>query len=183
MRRLIMAVALVTVVLVVPTAPVTATAPAKARASVVSFRLAPPNTAVAPTRGKMATAGDSIRVTGGGTVTVGGPVDAKGGFVHYNADGTVHCKGWWKATGVTGWTDFGGSQNRRHGRHGGVLSLIVTHYCTTMREVHTGSPMTGTSTLNAPPGSAYIEGTTVAGFTVPTGGGVSIWARRQLPSH
>src|SRR5512135_3824743 len=173
MRRLIMAVALVTVTLVVPTAPATATAPARARASVVSFRLAPPNTAVAPTRGKMATAGDSIRVTGGGTVTVGGPVDAKGGFVHYNADGTVHCRGWWKATAVTGWTDFGGG-NGRHGRHGGVLSLVVTHYCTTMGEVHTGIPMTVTSTLNAPPGSAYTEGTTAADFTRPTGGRGSV---------
>lgn len=69
-------------------------------------------------------------------------------------------------------TDFGG---RQHGRHGGVLSLVVTHYCMTMGEVHTGIPMTVTSTLNAPPGSAYTEGTTVADFTRPIGGGVSIW--------
>lgn len=69
-------------------------------------------------------------------------------------------------------TDFGG---RRHGRHGGVLSLVVTHYGTTLGQVHTGIPLTVTATLNVPPGSAYTEGTTVADFTRPTGGGVSIW--------
>src|SRR5512135_3599799 len=175
LRLLITAVALATVALVVPAAAATATTRASAttattRASVVAFRLAPPNIAVAPTKGMMAASGDSIRVTGGGIVTAGRAVDARGGFVHYNADGTVHCRGWWKATAVTGWTDFGG---RRHGRHGGVLSLLVTHYCTTMGQVHTGIPMTVTSTLNAPPG-AYTEGTTVADFTRSTGGGVHI---------
>lgn len=170
LMRLIIAVALVTVTLVVPAAAATATT----RVSAVSFRLAPPNTAVAPTGGMMAAPGDSIRITGGGIVTAGRAVHAGGGFVHYNADGTVHCRGWWKATAVTGWSDFGG---RRHGRHGGVLSLLVTHHCTTMGEVHTGIPMTVISTLNAPPGSVYIEGTTVSDFTIPTGGRVSIWTR------
>ena len=70
--------------------------------------------------------------------------------MHHNADGTVHCRGCWKATAVIGWTDFGGG-HARHGRHGGALSLMVTHYCTTMGKVQTGIPMTVTSTLNAPP--------------------------------
>src|SRR5512143_4061244 len=124
MRRLMWlttAVALATVALVVPAAATTVT-PASAgttttRASVVSFWLAPPNTAVAPTGGMMAAPGDSIKITGGGIVTAGRAVHAGGGFVHYNANGTVHCRGWWTATAVTGWTDFGG---RQHGRHGGA---------------------------------------------------------------
>jgi hypothetical protein len=174
--RLITTVVLATVTLVVPAVAAPATTGANAttpttRANVVAFQLAPPNTAVAPTEGMMAAPGDSIQVTGGGIVTSEGAVAAGGGFVHYNANGAVHCQGWWKATAVTGWTDFGGTQD---GRHGGVLSLVVTHYCTTMDEVHTGIPMTVTSTLNAPPG-AYTEGTTVADFTRPTGGGVNIW--------
>ncbi len=122
--RLIPAVALLSLTLMAPAAAATAptrarTVTASARASVVSFWLAPPNTAVAPARGMMAAPGDWIKVTGGGTVTVGGAARAQGRFVHYNADGTVHCRGWWKATAVTGWTGFGGG---RHGRHGGVLS-------------------------------------------------------------
>ncbi len=64
-------------------------------------------------------------------------------------------------------TDFGG---RQHGRHGGVLSFVVTHYRTALGQVHTGIPMTVTSTLNAPPGAAYTEGTPVADFTRPTEG-------------
>jgi hypothetical protein len=53
-----------------------------------------------------------------------------------------------------------------------VLSLKVTHYCKTMGMVMGGIPMTVTSTVNAPAGSSYVEGTTVCDFTVPTGGRV-----------
>ena len=38
----------------------------------------------------------------------------------------------------------------------------------------TGIPMTVTSTVDAPAGSSYVEGTTVGDFTQPTGGGVEI---------
>lgn len=137
-----------------------------------SFELATPNTAVAPTAGMMAMAGDWIRLTGGGEFDpVAGTVGASGTFVHYNADGTVHCKGTWKATALSGWTDFGGNAD---GEHGGVLSLVVTHFCKTMGMIHTGIPMTVTSTLNAPDGSSYTEGTTTGDFTKPTGGAVVI---------
>src|SRR4051794_10747802 len=99
--RLITTVVLVTVTLLVPAGAAPATTGANAtmttRASVVAFRLAPPNTALAPTKGMMAAPGDSIRVTGGGFVTSGGAVAAGGRFVHYNADGAVHCRGRWKA--------------------------------------------------------------------------------------
>jgi len=97
-------------------------------------------------------------------------VAASGTFVHYRADGTAHCKGTWRATALTGWTDFGGNHD---GEHGGVVSLVITHYCTTMRMVHANVPMTVTSTLNAPSDS-YVEGTTMGDFTVPTGGSVVI---------
>ncbi|HEU5155727.1 MAG TPA: hypothetical protein VFU43_01940 [Streptosporangiaceae bacterium] len=103
-----------------------------------------------------------------------GSVRAGGEFTHYAADGSVHCGGTWQATELTGWTDFGG---RRRGRHGGVISLRVTHHCSTMGEVHTDIPMTVTSTLNAPSGSGYVAGTTVADFTQPTGGKVTITTR------
>src|SRR6266542_3711791 len=102
---------------------------------------------------------------------------AGGDFVHHNADGTVHCRGTWTATALTGWTDFGAS---RDGKHGGIVSLLVTHHCTTMGEVHTGIPMTVTSTRNAPPGSNDVEGVTVGEFTQPTAGTVVIvGCRRQ----
>ncbi len=145
---------------------------AKTRGPVVSFRLTPPNTATSPDGGMMAAPGDRIRISGGGIFDPATrAVHAGGRFTHYTADGTVHCAGTWKATELTGWTDFGG---RRQGRHGGVVSLRVTHYCSTMGEVHTDIPMTVTSTLHAPSGSAYTAGTTVADFTMPTGGRVVI---------
>jgi hypothetical protein len=146
--------------------------PARNTDTSYSFALVTPNTAVAPIAGMMASPGDSIRVTGAGwfdpkTKTV----HAGGAFIHDNADGTVHCRGTWKATALTGWTDFGA---RGGYRHGGVISLLVTHYCPAMGEVHTGIPMTVTSALNAPPGSTYTTGVTVGDFTVPTGGKVRI---------
>jgi hypothetical protein len=98
-------------------------------------------------------------------------VKASGSFVHYNSSGSVVCQGTWKATAFTSFTDFGTNAN---GEEGGVLSLVVTHYCKTMGMSMTGIPMTVTSTVNAPAGSSYVEGTTVCDFTVPTGGTVVI---------
>jgi hypothetical protein len=152
-------------------APATA-ASGSSTGTVYTFALVGPNTTVAPADSMMALRGDWITLTGGGTfLPAVSTVQASGAFVHYRQDGTVHCKGRWRATELTGWTDFGGSTA---GRHGGVLSLLVTHSCQTMGMVHAGVPMTVTSTLYAPADSAYVEGTTTAGFTEPTAGSVTI---------
>jgi hypothetical protein len=146
--------------------------PARQTDTSFSFALVTPNTALAPTAGTMAGAGDRIRVTGGGWFDPRtGTVYAGGTFTHLKADGTVHCRGVWKATALTGWTDFG---TVRGHRHGGVASLVVTHECVTMGMVHTGIPMTVTSDLNAPAGSSYTTGVTVGDFTVAIGGRVWI---------
>jgi hypothetical protein len=151
-----------------------ATTSATTDSTTVSFALVTPNTAVAPSGGLMAAPGDWIQVTGGGTFTpTTATVRAAGTFVHHNADGSVHCRGTWTATALTGWTDFGATGN---GRHGGIVSMLVTHHCSTMGEVHTDIPMTVTSTRNAPPGSDYVEGVTVGEFTRPTAGTVVIRA-------
>jgi hypothetical protein len=70
----------------------------------------------------------------------------------------------WKATGFTG---CGGNDQ---GQDGGVLSIVVTHYCKTTGMTMTGIPMTVTSTVNAPAG--YTKVNTVGDFTQPTGGSV-----------
>lgn len=115
-------------------------------------------------------AGDWISVTGSGTFDPATrTIQGKGSFVHYSSSGTVMCKGTWKATGFTGFTDFGTNDQ---GDEGGVVSMTVTHYCKTMGMTMTGIPMTVTSTVNAPAG--YTEGTTVGDFTEPTGGKVVI---------
>lgn len=109
-------------------------------------------------------------MTGPGVFSPAAPTVLAGGtFVHYSATGAVVCRGTWKATGFTGLTDFGASAQ---GQEGGVLSLVVTHYRTTMGMVMTGIPMTITSTVNAPAG--YGEGITVGDFTQPAGGTVTI---------
>lgn len=150
--------------------------PAVAAATVTgtySFDLAPANTAVSPNGGTMCgptMAGDWISVTGSGTFDPATrTIQGKGSFVHYSSSGTVMCKGTWKATGFTGFTDFGTNDQ---GDEGGVVSMTVTHYCKTMGMTMTGIPMTVTSTVNAPAG--YTEGTTVGDFTEPTGGKVVI---------
>jgi hypothetical protein len=143
--------------------------------TVFSFALRPPNVAVAPSAGTMAAPGDWIRVTGHGTVNPATRVVRAGGtFVHRNADGTVHCRGTWTATALTGWTDFSDARSRVHG---GVVSMLVTHTCSTDGQTHTGIPMTVTSTQDAPDGSSYVEGVTVGGFTEPTAGNVVIRVR------
>ncbi len=167
--------ALMILALLVPaSAAAAATTTADSQRAAFAFALVTPNTAVAPSGGMMAAPGDWIQVTGAGTFTPStATVNAGGGFVHHNADGTVHCRGTWKATALTGWTDFGATRGQVHG---GVVSMLVTHYCATMGEVHPGIPMTVTSTRNAPPGSNYVEGVTVGEFTQPTGGTVVIRA-------
>lgn len=175
MRRtltLIGGTALMILALLAPASVAAATTTTTSQHTVFAFALVTPNTAVAASGGMMAAPGDWIEVTGGGTFTpTTATVHAGGGFVHHNADGTVHCRGTWNATALAGWTDFGAS---RGGGHGGTVSMLVTHHCVTMGEVHTGIPMTVTSTRNAPPGSNYVEGITVGEFTQPTGGNVVI---------
>lgn len=137
-----------------------------------SFVLAPANTAVSPSVGMMASPGDWISVRGAGTFDPSaGTVAAMGTFVHYNSAGTVVCKGIWKATAFTSFTSFGTDDQ---GQAGGMLSIVVTHYCKTMHMVMTGIPMTVTSTVDAPPGGGYVEGTTVCDFTESTSGTVTI---------
>lgn len=135
-----------------------------------SFDLVGANTAVSPDGGTMASPGDRISVTGSGTFDpAAGTVRAKGRFVHYSSTGTVMCQGTWKATGLTGFTGFGTDDQ---GTAGGVVSMTVSHYCTTMGMTMPGIPMTVTSTVNAPAG--YTEGVTMGEFTQPTGGTVVI---------
>jgi hypothetical protein len=136
--------------------------------AVYSFDLTSGDTATSPVAGTMAGPGDSIRVKGSGTFEpIAGTVKASGRFVHYAADGSVHCQGTWKATAFTSFLDFGTNSD---GQEGGVLSLVVSHYCTTMGMTMTGIPMTVTSTVKAPAG--YVAGITVGDFTVPTAGAV-----------
>lgn len=138
--------------------------------TVYSFDLGSGDTATAPVAGMMAAPGDWIRVKGSGTFDpVAHTVKASGKFVHYAADGSVHCQGTWKATDFTNFVDFGVNSD---GQEGGVLSLVVSHYCTTMGMTMTGIPMTVTSTVKLPAGYAAVAGITVGDFTVPTGGSV-----------
>ncbi len=138
--------------------------------TVYSFDLAPADTAVSPSGGTMASTGDWISVKGSGTFDVAArTVQAQGLFVHYNSSGAVVCQGTWRATGFTSFVDFGGNDQ---GEEGGVLSMVVTHYCKTIGMTMTGIPMTVTSTVDAPAGS--VQGITVCDFTQPTGGTVVI---------
>lgn len=140
-----------------------------------AFALLTPNTASSPSGGMMAQPGDWISVTGGGTFQpAAGTVHAGGSFVHHRADGTVHCQGTWTATALTGWTDLGRAPGAR--RYG-TVSMLVTHYCTTMGETHTGIPMTVTSAPRHS-GTGATTGVTVGEFTEPTGGAVVILAGR-----
>jgi hypothetical protein len=144
-----------------------------ATATPYSFSLGKANTALSPNGGTMCgptAAGDWISVTGSGTFDpAASTIRAKGTFTHYSSGGAVVCQGTWKATGLTGFTDFGSNDQ---GEEGGVLSMTVTHYCTTMGMTMTGIPMTVTSTVNAPAG--YTQGTTVGDFTQPASGTVVI---------
>ncbi len=150
---------------------------------VYAFKLIGTDTAVAPTAGTMAGAGDWIAVTGKGVFDPSaGWVHARGTFVHHRADGSIHCQGTWTATAFDSFLAFDGRDDatsnarnaRREGDLGGVLKLTVTHRCSMTGMTMTGIPMTVTSTINAPIGSAFAEGVTVCDFTVPTGGRVEI---------
>lgn len=147
--------------------------PAAAATSTYSFDLAPADTAVSPSGGTMCGTtmpGDWISVTGSGTFDPAAKtIQAKGSFVHHSSSGAVVCQGTWKATAFTSFTDFGTNDQ---GQDGGVLSMVVTHYCKTMGMTMTGIPMAVTSTVGAPAG--YAEGTTVGDFTQPAGGTVLI---------
>lgn len=140
--------------------------------SVYWFALTSPNTAVSPSGGMMGSPGDWISVTGAGTFNIAAKtVTAGGRFEHHDATGAIVCQGTWWATGFSSFERFSRGARRRVG---GVLSIVVAHYCETMGMTMTDIPMTITSTLDAPPG--YLEGTTMADFTQPTGGTVAIWS-------
>jgi hypothetical protein len=135
-----------------------------------TFDLSSGATATAPAGDMMAASGDWVRVKGSGRFDpIARTVEADGTFVHYAANGSVHCQGTWKATGFTSFVDFGANSD---GKQGGVLSLVVSHFCKTMGMTMTGIPMTVTSTVNAPAG--YVAGITLDPFTVPTSANVVI---------
>jgi hypothetical protein len=145
--------------------------------TIYSFTLPTANTAVSPRGGMMASPGDWISVMGSGTFdTTARTIKASGSFMHYHSNGVMVCQGTWEATAFTGFTNFGMNSK---GQEGGVLSFVVTHHCKTSKMTMTGIAMTVTSTVNAPLGSNYIEGTTVGPFTVPTGGTVVILPQQQ----
>lgn len=178
MRRTLSLITLMALMVLAPLAP----SPAASAATVVptaqdtrlAFALTTPNTAVAPSGGMMAAPGDWIQVTGGGTFAPATrTVNAAGAFVHYTAGGAVHCRGTWTASTFTGWIDVGTAKN---GEHAGVVSMLVTHNCTTMGMTHTDIPMTVTSTVAAVPAQGYVEGVTVGEFSQPTSGTVVIRA-------
>jgi len=132
--------------------PVLAASPsASAGEAMYSFRLNGANTAVVPTGDEHCEPGDWIAVMGTGV------------FKHYRADGTLHAKGAWFATGFVSFTDFGGG---RAIRHGGRLELVVTHEHDGI--THEGLAMTVTSSIRAP--EEATPGVTVGPFTLPTGG-------------
>lgn len=183
MRRMLTLIGCAVVMMLALVAPTTsasaATTSATRHGNVYSFALLTPNTAFVPSGAATGTPGDRITVTGGGTFNPAtGTVHARGTFVHRNADGTVHCRGLWTATKLTGWTDFSAARSRPHG---GIVSMLVTHYCTTTGEIHTDIPMTVTSTRDAPAGSSYVEGVTVAEFTQSSAGTVAIRFCRLHP--
>jgi hypothetical protein len=175
MRRVMIMVAATGLAVFALVLPASAVAAHAGTAQRLGFALTTPNTAVAARDGMMAMAGDRITVTGGGSfVPTTGSVRAGGSFVHYRADGTVHCRGTWTATELTGWVDLTPTSR---GRHGGVISLLVTHVCTMAGDTHTAIPMTVTSTSGTPAGSTAAEGVTVGEFTVPISGRVVIAGR------
>lgn len=145
--------------------PVLAASPsASAGEATYAFRLNGANTAVAPTGDEHCEPGDWIAVTGTGTFAPSaGTIQAGGVFKHYRADGTLHAKGTWFATGFVSFIDFGGG---RAIRHGGRLELVVTHEHDGI--THEGLAMTVTSSIRAP--EEATPGVTVGPFTVPTGG-------------
>ena len=127
-----------------------------------SFELTGPNTAMAES-GPFA--GDTIRVTGGGSFDAeAGTITASGGFTHIKADGSVFARGTWIAEGFTSFLAFGGPNP---GTQGGYLQFTVTFMVKGV-PVLTNLPMAVTCVVNAPPG--YEEGITVGDFTESTGG-------------
>src|SRR5262245_37380228 len=155
MRARTLFVAAVLAVTVVALAP-----PASASGTTYSFTLLGPNTA------ENHATGDTIRLTGSGNFDTGGAVSGGGAFTHFLADGTVFAKGTWRATGFTSFVSFGGENP---GQQGGVLSITVTLVPIGGTSV-SGVPMTITCELGTLPSPPPEEGTTVDGFTEPTGG-------------
>ena len=129
-----------------------------------AFRLKGPNVAVATVFDEHHQPGDTIRVTGSGTFdTTSGVVTGGGSFTHFNADGTVHMRGSWEATGLVSFASFGGPKTSQQG---GVLQLTTMHFdqdgqpC--MCGDEGGMPMTLTSVVNDPAGT--VGGVTTGPF-------------------
>jgi hypothetical protein len=168
MTKLRLTVAALFVIALLAIAAVPAVATASRPHHVYAFALTSWNTALATGSDTMTSPGDTISVKGAGVFdTAAGTVTAGGKFVHYAADGTVHCQGTWKATSFTSFVDLGAG---RFGQQGGVLSLVVSHDCATMGMTMSDIPMTITAASLAPAGA--VEGVTVGPFTVPLKGAV-----------
>jgi hypothetical protein len=140
-------------------------APAAAgREPTVSFSFFGPQTTLA-TSGPFA--GDTIKVSGGGSVnTTDRTVAAGGSFTITAANGSVVTVGDWEATAFQSFTSFGGPNA---GNQGGQLLMTVALF------PEQGAPITGlTMTVNcridAPAGFTGREGLTVGDFTVVTRG-------------
>jgi hypothetical protein len=138
-----------------------------------TYRLAGPSVAAATVFDEHHQPGDTIRVTGSGTFdTATGAITGGGAFTHLNADGTVHMRGTWVATGFVRFTSFGGP---KASRQGGVLELMTMHFdldgqmC--MCSGDAGVPMTLTSLVHAPAGT--VGGITVGPFGQPVSGVVA----------
>lgn len=166
MKRIAVPLVFMLVALVVP---LSGAASARSGTTYV-YRLTGPNVAAATMFDEHHQPGDTIRVTGSGTFDVAtGVVTGGGAFTHLNADGTVHMRGTCEATGLVGFTSFGGA---KASRQGGVLELMTMHFdadghmCMCGGEA--GVPMTLTSLVSAPVGT--VGGITVGPFGQPVSG-------------
>jgi hypothetical protein len=139
---------------------ITAAPGASADGTTYAFRMMTPNVAAATVFDAHHQPGDTIRLTGSGTFDpVAETVTGGGSFVHLGADGTVHMRGTWIATGFVSFSPFGGP---RKGTQGGVLQLTTSHLDENGVSCGEGVPMTMTSPVNASAGT--IGGTTTGHF-------------------
>jgi hypothetical protein len=126
-----------------------------------TFNLHVPNTATA-SAGPFA--GDTIRLTGGGSFD-SADVVASGSFRIFDPSGAVVESGTWAATAFTSFVSFGGPNT---GELGGQLKITVTLTPAHGAPPLIGQPMIVTCAIHAPPG--FDEGTTVGDFQMKTGG-------------
>ena len=134
---------------------------ATAQASVYSFNLGPPNTAVNPGNSQ------TIRLVGGGVFDTSlRSVLATGDFQIKNAQGTVISRGTWAATAFNSFDSQGGLSP---GLQGGLLKIWVTLYPTSGAAA-TNQLMTVVCPFESGAFDEGDDGTTLGNFTNITGG-------------